>query len=177
MKKNVLVFGLISGSIITIMMVYMTSLCNTNPKFESNDTLGYTGMIAAFAFIFVGIKNYRDKYNNGMITFGKAFKTGFYISLIASTLYVVVGLVLYYVFIPGFLDQYTIHVLYNAELNGATASELEQKAAEMADFKELYKNPLFVILITYSEVLPIGLAISLISAFILKRKPKPVPVS
>ncbi|HMS70459.1 MAG TPA: hypothetical protein PKD18_20070 [Saprospiraceae bacterium] len=44
----------------------------------------------------------------------------------------------------------------------------------MADFKEMYKNPLFVILITYSEVLPIGLLVALLSATILKAKPKEV---
>jgi hypothetical protein len=175
MKKNVLVFGSISGSIITAMMLYAAWMCNTNPKFESNDVLGYAGMIAAFAFIFVGIRNYRDKYNGGAITFGKAFKTGAYISLVASTMYVLVWLIDYYIFIPGFIDQYTTHVLYQAGVDGASQSELDQKAAEMADFKELYKNPVFVILITYSEVLPLGLIISLISALFLKKKIKSAP--
>jgi hypothetical protein len=171
MKKNVLIFGLISGTIITTMMLYMAALCNANPEFKSNDFLGYTFLVGAFAFIFVGVRNYRNNYLGGTISFGKAFKTGFYISVIASTMYVLVWLVDYYVFIPGYLDQYIAHVLYKAKLNGATPIELAETAKQMADFKELYKNPVFVILITYAEVLPIALLISLISAFILKRKP------
>ncbi|MBA4055380.1 MAG: DUF4199 domain-containing protein [Marivirga sp.] len=170
MKKNVIVFGLISGLFITSMMVYTAAECYSNPEFRGNDVLGYAGMIAAFSFIFIGIRNYRNKYKNGLITFGEAFKTGLYISLIASTMYVVVWLIDYYIFIPGFLDQYINHVLYEARLTGSSQVELDQKAQEMADFKELYKNPLFVVLVTFAEVFPIGLVISAISALILRRK-------
>jgi hypothetical protein len=172
MKRNVIVFGLISGAIISSWMVYMVAKCSANPEFESNDVLGYAGMIAAFSFIFVGIRNHREKYNGGFISFGKAFQVGFFISLVASTLYVVVGLINYYVFFPDFIDSYIRHVLYMAKINGATQAEIDQKAVEMANFKEMYKNPLFALLITYAEVLPVGLVISLISALLLKRKPK-----
>ena len=36
--------------------------------------------IGNFLLIFVGIKNYRDKQNGGIVTFGKAFLLGFMIS-------------------------------------------------------------------------------------------------
>jgi len=137
---------------------------------KSNDVLGYAAMVAAFSFIFIGIRNYRNRYNGGVITFGKAFKTGLYITLTASTIYVAVWLVDYYLFIPDFLDKYVPHVLKELKAGGATEPELAEKATEMADFKEMYKNPLFVVLITYMEVFPVGLIISLISALILKRK-------
>lgn len=170
MKKNVLVFGLISGGIITLFMIFATVACYSNPNFKSNDVIGYAGMIAAFSFIFLGIKNYRDKFNNGVITFGKAFKTGLYITLVASTMYVGVWLIEYYLFIPDFMDKYILHVLNEAKANGAGAAEINKKAEEMAGFKEMYKNPLFVILISYAEVVPIGVVISVIGGLVLKRK-------
>jgi len=40
----------------------------------------------------------------------------------------------------------------------------------MENFRELYKNPLVKIGITFLEIFPVGLLISLISAFLLKRK-------
>lgn len=129
-------------------------------------------MILAFSLIFIGIRNYRNKYNNGVITFGKAFKRGLFITLIASTMYVVVWLIDYYLFIPDFMDKYTAHVLRQSQADGASQQELQKKAAEMAKFKEMYKNPLIVILLTYAEVMPIGLVITLISAAILKRRSK-----
>lgn len=177
MKKNVWVFGIITGLIISSFMLYAARECYTNPDMETNDVVGYAGMIAVFSLIFVGIKNYRDKYNDGAITFGKAFKTGLYITLIASSMYVLVWLIDYYVFIPDFLDKYIPHVLKDATEDGATQQELQEKTAEMASFKEMYQNPLFVILITYSEVFPVGLIISLVSALLLKRKPNDTTAS
>lgn len=170
MKRNVWIFGLIIGVIVVGFMLYATMACYTNPDMESNDVLGYAGLIATFSFIFVGIKNYRDKYNGGLITFGQAFKTGFYITLIASTLYVGVWLVEYYVFIPDFLDKYIPHVMKESVRNGFTAAELVEKQGEMDKFKEMYKNPLFVVMVSYAEIFPLGLIITLISALILKRK-------
>ncbi|GAA0549819.1 uncharacterized protein DUF4199 [Chitinophaga japonensis] len=170
MKKNVLVFGLISGLIITTMMVISIAMCYSRENFEGNVVVGYAAMILAFSLIFIGVRNFRNKYNNGVISFGKAFKIGLYITLIASTMYVVVWLIDYYLFIPDFMDKYTAHVLRQAENDGAGAAELAKKAEEMAKFKQMYTNPVMVVLLTYAEVLPIGLVISLISAAILKRR-------
>jgi hypothetical protein len=172
MKKNVLVFGLIAGLIISTMMVFSVAMHCGQGNFEGGEVLGYTGMLVAFSFVFVGIKNYRDKYNTGAITFGKAFRIGLFITLIASTMYVVVWLVDYYMFFPDFMDKYCAHVLNTSKADGATSTELAKKSAEMQSMKKMYENPLFVILLTYAEVLPVGLVVSVISALILKRKPK-----
>lgn len=172
MKKTILVFGLIAGLIVTAMMVYSASRIANHQDFKGNEILGYTTMLVAFSFIFVGIKNFRDKHNQGVISFGKAFRIGLYITLVASTLYVVVWLVDYYVFIPDFAEKYATCVMDKAKSSGATPTELNEQAAKMAQFTEWYKNPLFVILATYAEILPIGLIVSLISALLLKRKPK-----
>ncbi|RYD94383.1 MAG: DUF4199 domain-containing protein, partial [Sphingobacteriales bacterium] len=120
MKKNVIVFGLISGLIVTGLMLFSVMACYDNPDFEGNMILGYLSMIIAFAFLFVGIKNYRDKINGGYITFGRAFVIGLYITLIASTVYVVGWLIAYYQYIPDFMDKYTAHVLKDARESGAT---------------------------------------------------------
>ena len=72
----------------------------------------------------------------------------------------------YYLFVPDFLDKYIPHVL-----KGVAASDLPAKTKEMENFKNMYKSPFFVILITYSEVLPVGLIVAFISALILKKKP------
>jgi hypothetical protein len=171
MKRNVLIFGLVLGTILCINMVYMVNMCYTNPDFKSNDVLGYAAMVVVFSMTFFGIRNYRNKQLNGVISLGKAFKTGALIALLGSTMYVVVWLFYYYLLVPDFLDHYIPHVLKEAARNGADPAAVAAKAKEMENFKEMYKNPLFVVLITYSEVFPVGLIVAFISSLILKRKP------
>jgi len=171
MKKNVIVFGLIAGLIVSVLMVLSMARCYSDPNLEHSMLIGYASMVLAFSFIFVGIKNYRDKYNEGLISFGKAFRIGLYISLIASTIYVVVWLVDFYVFIPDFMDRYVAQALREAKSNGASATELAKQAKELAVNQQLYKNPIMVVLFTYMEILPVGILVSLMAALILKRKP------
>lgn len=173
MKKTILINGLIAGFIVTAMMVISSALCYNDPNFKGSMVLGYLGMLLAFSFVFVGIKSYRDKHNSGVITFGKAFKIGLLITLIASTAYVAVWLVEYYFFIPDFMEKYTAHILKQATESGATVAEIQAQTNEMEMYKEWYKNPILVVILTYAEVLPIGLIVTLISALILKRNQKP----
>ena len=132
--------------------------------------LGYTGMLVAFSFVFIGVKNYRDKQNDGVITFGKALKIGALISLIASTIYVGVWLIEYYCFYPDFMEKYTASMLKKMDTATMTAVEIKSKTDEMNTYKEMYKNPIWVILLTYVEILiPIGLLVPIITALILKK--------
>lgn len=174
MRKNILTFGVIAGLIVSILMVITMGVCHSSDNFgEGSMVWGYASMIIAFAFIFVAIKNFRDKYNGGVISFGKAFTIGLFISLIASTFYVVTWLIYYYNFIPDFMDKYAAVMLKKAAEKGASAAELQSKTAEMDAMKQMYKNPLWVIAFTYIEILPVGIIVAVISSLILKRKPHP----
>lgn len=171
MKKIVLTYGLIAGAIVTAFMAFGVYWMNKNPNYEGSMLLGYTGMLVAFSFVFIGIKNYRDKQNNGVITFGKALKIGALISLIASTIYVGVWLFEYYCIYPDFMEKYAGAMLKKMDTTTMTAAEIKAKTDEINMYKEMYKNPLWIILLTYVEVLiPIGILVPIISALILKRK-------
>jgi len=170
MKKNVILSGILAGVIVASVMLVSAAKCYSDDNYEGSMILGYGSMLLAFSLIFVCVKNYRDKHNQGFITFGKAFRIGLFISLIASSFYVIAWLIDYYVFIPDFAEKFAQHNLRMAQTSGASTAELAEKAKEMADFKDMYKNPLMVILFTYMEILPVGLVISLLTALVLKRK-------
>jgi hypothetical protein len=170
MKKIILTYGLIAGVIVAVFMVYGTMQMN-KPDFEPSMVLGYAGMLIAYVFVFLGVKNFRDKQNGGVITFGKAFKIGMLISLIAATIYVGVWLIEYYCFFPNFMDKFSDMMMKNMDKATMTAAEIKAKTDEITMYKELYKNPIWVILLTYAEILvPIGLLVPIISALILKRQ-------
>lgn len=172
MKKIVIICGLISGFITTSWTLGFMLVAgrNSDTDFESGTIYGYASMILAFSLIYVGVRNFRNRHNGGVISFGKAFRMGLYITLIASTLYVVAWLVTYYYFMPDFGKIWSEHVLKAARASGASAAVIAQKTAEMADFDKMLKNPFINALMAYMEILPVGLVASVITAFILKKK-------
>lgn len=173
MKKNILVFGLVMGALQTGFMLWGAISCYNNPEHHSNDVVGYAGLLLIMSLIFVGVKNFRDKHNGGIITFGKAFKTGLFISLVASAVYLITSIIYIYGFAPDFIDKYVQHVMFEAKRAGADAKELAETAKSMAEFKENYKNPVFMMVTTLMEALVPGLIVALITAAILRRKTAP----
>lgn len=176
MRRNIIIFGLIAGVITTswtVSFIAMDKSHFTEESMEKGMIYGYLSMLLAFSMIFVAVKNYRDKYNGGSITFGKAFKIGLGITVIASTVYVVVWLIDYFYFFPDFMEKYGEMVIKKMEKSGEAAKVIEEKRKEMKEFKVMYDNPFFNAMITYTEILPVGLIMSLIGAAVLKRKPKP----
>lgn len=176
MKKIIIICGSIAGLIVTSMMLLSISGCIGGSDFEGgigSMLLGYSSMVIAFSMIFVGVKNYRDKYNDHTISFGKAFKIGLLITLVASTMYVIVWQIDYYFFIPDFYEKYSAHIIRNMKAGGATAAQIQQQMAVNKTNGEMYRNPLFNAMFTYIEILPVGLIMSLLAAVILKRKSNP----
>lgn len=166
MNTIVIKNGLIGGMIVSAVMAGMTLYMKSNTENEPSVIIGIFSMIIAFSFLVFGIIQQR-KIDNGIISFGKAFMTGLKITLIIATIYVLVWLIIYYNFFPNFIEQYTEMVLKKT-----SPEDLVAKTAEMDQMKEWYKSPILVILLTYGEILPLGLIISLLSSLILKNNKK-----
>jgi len=170
MKKTILRYGFIAGLVAPIIM--LLSLLFGVDHLDSiwGMVIGYAGMIIAFSFIFVAIVKYRDQINNGVISFGRALLIGLAISLIASTMYVAAWMIEYKYVFPDFMDKYAAKELVKMKNDGASETEIQKASTEMAEFKEMYKNPGVRIAFTYAEILPIGIFASLLAAAILRRK-------
>jgi hypothetical protein len=175
MKRNILVFGTISGLIVSTFMATSMAIvgCSGGEKGMGilSMVIGFASMAAAFAFIFVAIKNYRDKQNGGVVTFGKAFMMGLAVSFIASTMYVITWGVEFHYFLPNFMDKYSAMQVKQLEASGMTGTVLQEKLKGIEDMNFKYKNSIvYFAFATYMEIFPVGILMSLIGALVLKRK-------
>lgn len=173
MKKTVWTFGLISGLIVSVLMLisFLMMSPEDTVNYESGEIIGYASMIIALALIFFAVRSYRNNYQNGQITFGKAFRIGLYVTLIASSCYVITWLI-YSGTDSGkqFMDQYfevSIEKIKNSE---ASEEEIEAQIETATKFMEYYRSSVLMnIAITFLEIFPVGLLVTLICAAILKR--------
>jgi hypothetical protein len=171
MKKIVLRFGLASALIITALSSVTLPLC-MNGTLDHSEIVGYTTMVLAFLMVFFGIRSYRDNVAAGAIGFGKAFQVGILITLMTCAMYVIGWEIAYFNFFPHFLDQYTAHVLLKMRTAGESEAAIQEKAATLAEMAKHYQNPLYNSAVTFMEIFPVGLIVTLISAAILRRKPR-----
>jgi uncharacterized membrane protein YjgN (DUF898 family) len=166
MKKTVLTFGLLSGLVISGMLVALLPLQNR----IHSVLVGYATMLAAFLLIWFGIRSYRDNVAGGSVRFGRAFAVGTLIALVSSLCYTATWEVYYFGIGTDFVAKYQARELAEARAKGATQAQLDAKAAELKKFAEMYENPVINSAMTLVEPLPLGLLVALLSAAGLSRR-------
>jgi hypothetical protein len=174
MKKIVLTFGLLSGGVVSaIMLIALAMMKGKSMDFDSGEVLGYASMIVALSLVFFGIKSFRDNVQNGSIRFWKGMQVGTLITLIASLMYSTTWEVYYQAdseLRSTFMSNYTEHLVKKMKERGASETEVEAKVREMQEMSALYENPFIRFGFTLLEILPVGILITLISATILRKK-------
>jgi hypothetical protein len=168
MKKTVLTFGLISGAILSAMMLVTLPFADTI-GFDRSEVIGYTSMVLAFLLIFFGVRSYRDNVAGGTVGFGRALAVGALIAAVASLMYVATWQVIYFKLAPDFGTKYQAYVLDKERAEGKSEEAIARKKVEMDEFAELYKNPVINAAITFVEPLPVALIVALMSAGVLSR--------
>jgi hypothetical protein len=169
MKKTVLTFGLISGAMLAAMML-ITIPFEDKIGWEKGEILGYTGIVLSALLVFFGVRSYRESVGGGRLTFVRGFKVGILIALISSVCYVATWEVVYYNLVPDFMDKYGAHLVERARASGASQAKVEETEQQAKQFKQMYSNPLVNVAMTFAEVFPIGLVVTLISAGLLRKK-------
>lgn len=172
MQRIVLAYGLIAGAIVSVVLIGLVAL-SPDDALAGGMAYGYASMVLAFLLVFFGIRRDRDTVGGGVIGFGRAVGVGLLITLVASAVYVVTWEIVYFNFLPDFAERYAAEMVSRMRESGATEAAIAAKEAEMARFAEQYRNPLFNSAVTFLEIFPVGLVVTLISAAILRRKPAP----
>ena len=169
MRKIVLTFGLIAGSMMAAMML-LTLPFLERVGFETGAVIGYTSMVLAFLMVFFGVRSYRENVGGGRVTFGRALAVGLLITLIASSCYVIAWEAISHQFMPDFTDKYAARAIEKLKASGATDAQVAEETRKMAEFKEMYKNPVINVAMTLIEPLPVGIVFALVAAGTLSRK-------
>ena len=169
MKRIVLVFGFIAGAILAAMMMITIPFHDQIP-YNTAMIIGYTTMLVAFLMVFFGIRSYRENVGNGSITFGRGFKVGLLITLIASACYVLTWEAIYFVIAPDYATKMADQAIATHKASGKSGSELDAEVARIEKFQAWYRNPFFNSAMTLVEVLLVGLIMTAVSAAILRRR-------
>lgn len=159
MRKSILKYGILAGGInITLGLTNWFTVAQTFGQIVSQ-TLGYFSIVLALMCVPLGIMYFRDKRNNGVLSFSQGFRVGFGITFIASVITFFYTF-LFFVFAGERFEEWGREGLSESEL---TAYELR-----MEQTPDLVFTPWFQALVLFLVVLIVGLIINLISTLILK---------
>ncbi|WP_282134679.1 DUF4199 domain-containing protein [Seonamhaeicola maritimus] len=142
-------YGLLTG--LVIFLLHLT--LGKDLSYSTNEIIGYISIFISLSFVFFGIKHYRDKVNNGVVSFGKALSIGILISVLVA-----IGIAL-------------ADFIYTQFINPAWFENYYQMMRDAGKEDEIMEMTSFTAgLFMLTLVTVIGFIISLISSLILQRK-------
>jgi hypothetical protein len=168
MFRDIVKYGLIAGLVVGgIDFVMFTTM--EQHDFENGMLIGYSIMLVALSAVFIGVKRHRDLELGGVIRFWPAFGMGVAISFIAGIFYVLSWEASQAVTGGDFVTSYSDYVLEQARAKGESTVAIAKMTAELAEFRVMYANPLMRLPMIFTEIFPVGVIVSLVSAGLLCR--------
>jgi hypothetical protein len=168
MFKKILSYGTVAGLIVGTELSVVTITMNGHVQGAWGYALGYATMLVALSAIFIAIKRHRDIDLGGVIKFWPAFGLGVGISIVAGILYVAAWEVAQSVTHMDFAGSYAKSMIQDQVAKGVNGEALAKFTAEMERFKTQYADPLYRLPMTFAEIFPVGLLVSLVSAGLLR---------
>ncbi len=167
MGRIIAVYGAIAGIIVLVGM--FLSITFVTDHGTMGMVAGYLSMLAALLFVFVGVKRFRDVNLGGVITFWKALGVGLGIGLVAALFYILGWEVYMWQTGGTFMADYIAQSVNDMRAAGKSVAEIAKFSAEMGAMAEQYKNPLFRMALTLTEIFPVALLVSIVSAALLRK--------
>lgn len=156
--------GLFAGGCLSALAITFAS----HGMLAWGEVAGYLILLIALSAIFVAIKRHRDRDLGGVIGFWPAFGFGLGISAVASLFYTASWELAVAITRIDFATSYANFLIDQEAAKGASAEALAKLRADMEEFKVMYANPLFRLPMTFLEIFPVGVLVSLVSAGLLR---------
>lgn len=172
MFRTISVFGLIGATICGGFMVAGSLSWATSGQAppENGMVVGYLTQLAALTVVFLGVKHHRDQTLGGVIRFLPAFGMGVAISAVATLGWVVGWEIVLAMSGLDFGSMMSEMMVEQAKARGASPAEIEKTVAEAAGWASAYANPLVRMPISFIEMFPLGLVVSLVTALVLRNR-------
>ncbi len=169
MFRLIIIYGIIGGLIVGIPLFGQTvfgALDKYGPLLGY--LIGYLTMLIALSTVFIAIKKHRDADLGGVIKFWPALGMGLAISFVASLFYVFAWELALDVTHLDFGAGYAQAMIAAAKAKGLTGDTLTKAIADAEQFKVNYANPLYRLPMSFAEIFPVGVLVSVISAALLR---------
>ncbi|WP_203291396.1 DUF4199 domain-containing protein [Maricaulis parjimensis] len=173
MTRIILIFGSLSGLIVSALMVLGFTLLSGEHG-GASEAFGYLTMLLALAFIFLAIKRHRDINLGGAIKFWPALALGLCVAALAGVFYTITWEAYFNLSGGAFMEAYMAGQIEAQRAAGASDADIAAFQASMQGFADLYANWWFRMPMTFAEIFPVGVLVSLVSAILL-RNPRLLP--
>jgi hypothetical protein len=168
MLRSIFLYGTIAGLIVGVPLFFTTVGMKTHPPLAYGMVIGYAIMLVALSTIFLAIKRRRDADLGGVIGFWPALGLGLGISVVAGVFYVAAWEAALAFAHLDFAASYANTVIAEARAKGVSGPALVKLTADMETFKRQYADPLYRLTETFTEIFPVGVLVSLVSAGLLR---------
>jgi hypothetical protein len=158
--KNAMNFGAILGISLCIVSAVFMSLSS-----ESSSINQWIGYLLTIGIMSWGTLSFRDKYNEGFISYGKAFSSCFQIAFFSS----VILAFFMYIYLT-FVDQTFIDkIIEKAEEEMMNKKMPDDQIEEAIKYTRMFTTPIVMAFFTIIVNSFMGAIFGLITAFFLKR--------
>lgn len=162
-------YGLIAGGITTALGIIFNLAGIVNSETiaadpQSGRWTSWVSWLVMGAVIFMAMSKQREK-EGGYLSYGRAFRTGFGVSLVCALVAIVATLLNLYVIDPGFTEA-----LYNAtvEQQMSSGQELPQEALDMM---KMMMSPVAICIMAFIGSLIGGTILSALLGLVARKEP------
>ena len=168
MLRLIIRYGVVGGLIVGVPLSVIVIAFGDQGSSSWGWVVGYLTMLIGLSTIFIAIKKHRDTVLGGVIRFWPALGMGLAISLIAGIFYVLSWEFAVDVTHMDFAGAYAQAMIDAAKAKGLSGDALAKAIAEAEQFKTNYANPFYRLPMTFAEIFPVGVLVSLVSAALLR---------
>jgi len=171
MKKTLWRYGLYAGIAELVLFVLLWLVIDiTHINQSVQGAISWVNLLCPLIFVYFGIRYYRDRINNGHISFLKALRVGLLIVTIPAVSFAVIESVYVLVIDPKFYENVSLYDIeqYRKILPPA---QFALKVEEIKQQVAMDNNPVFNFVAMVLTIGALGTLATLASALLLFRRP------